>query len=330
MGRTRDVAAGQVLADAILADDPPGSALVIGESTGAVAAVLANLGAEVHSWNRFAHAGQAATAWAPDAKVELAVVRLPKARRALEMVLHIAAARLVPGGRLLLAGGNDEGAKSAGGTLSRVYGTVVKAGARKHCRVWRGSDPIDAPRGDRSQWAERVEAGGMSWLSWPGLFAHGRLDGGTALLLRAIPRLEPGARVLDFGCGAGVIGLSVANRQPAVAYEGVDVDALAIAAAADNVPGGRFTLSDGLPPHTGDGYDLIVSNPPLHTGVSRDARPLGDLLIGAPKRLAPKGVLLLVTQKGVALSKPLEAGFQRVDLAAERGGFRVWRAQAPR
>ncbi len=304
--------------------------LVLEERTGQVVRALDGSGAAVHTWERFAVGGRAATAWPPEVRVDLVALRMPKARAALVMMVHAAAARLAPKGRLVLAGANDEGARSAGKTLAGVFGSVTKLGSRRHCQLWEARDPLPDIRGDRASWAERVDADGLSWSSWPGLFAHGRLDAGTALLLDVLPTPAAGARVLDFGCGAGVLGIALRARQPAVDYTGIDVDALAVAAARDNLPGTRIVLSDAFLGHGDGGYDLVVSNPPLHTGVARDVRPLADLLAGLPSRLTRDGEAWLVTQRGVDLAAGLGDGFRQVERVRTARGFRVWRAWKPR
>src|SRR5690606_37674298 len=59
-----------------------------------------------------------------------------------------------------------------------------------------------------------------------GVFSHGRLDTGTGLLLRTAP--EPhGHELLDLGCGAGAIALTMASRRPDATVWAVDVNARA-------------------------------------------------------------------------------------------------------
>ena len=328
VGRTRDTGVGEVLSDRLLRCDAPRSALVVEERTGQVASILRNQGADVVEWHRFALGGQPATAWPGPGTHDRVVLRLPKARKALEMVLHACAARLSPDGELWIAGGNDEGAKSLAKPLRAVFGSVDAVGARRHCRVWRAAEPMASCRGELDDWAERVEVGALSWWSWPGLFAHGRLDVGTAVLLDHLPALPEGASVLDFGCGAGVIGLALGARGP-ITWTGVDVDALAVEASRRNVPDARLWCSDGVPAELGS-FDLVVSNPPLHTGVKRDDRPLRGFLARLPSLVRRDGAALLVTQGGVQLGPSLEEGFRAVEVVATRAGFRVWRARSPR
>ena len=47
-----------------------------------------------------------------------------------------------------------------------------------------------------------------------GVFSHGRLDTGTAILLREAPPPPHVGTLVDLGCGAGAIALTLAMRAP--------------------------------------------------------------------------------------------------------------------
>ena len=73
-------------------------------------------------------------------------------------------------------------------------------------------------------------------------------------------------RVLDVGTGSGAIGLAIADEHPGARVTAVDVSDEALELAEANVRRTRLPvellrhdLFDGLP---GDGWDLVVSNPP--------------------------------------------------------------------
>ena len=73
----------------------------------------------------------------------------------------------------------------------------------------------------------------LALTSGSGVFARGRLDGGPAVLFR---ETEPptGGRILDLGCGYGVIGLAIAACSPDAVVTGVDVNQRAVLLATEN------------------------------------------------------------------------------------------------
>lgn len=138
-----------------------------------------------------------------------------------------------------------------------------------------------------------------------GLFSSRRLDTGTAVLLRALEksRLPDGARrILDLGCGNGVLGLCLQRHLGAAAHTTlVDRDRLAVAAArlaarANHLPHGSDQLAV---PDAGLGYapcsaaapfDLVVTNVPAKVGRAG----LREMLFGGGRLLAPGAVLACV------------------------------------
>jgi 16S rRNA (guanine1207-N2)-methyltransferase len=271
-------------------------------------------------WHRTAYGGRTAAAWPPDGPWDGVALALPRTADELQMAVHAVGARLAPGGRLVLAGHNDAGIRPAHDRLQAWFSDVEDLGGRRHCRVFVARHPIETLRGDLEAWAEPVTlddvAGApLSVTSWPGLFAHGRLDEGTALLLRHLPPL--GRRVLDLGCGVGVVVRVLADRGHQVTAS--DVDALAVEATHRNVPGAVAVVADGLPAGT---WDAIVTNPPLHRGPERDLAPVRALLSDAPSRLTPNGVVVLVTR--ATLNIPELAGQGTASRVVSDGRYAVW------
>jgi 16S rRNA (guanine1207-N2)-methyltransferase len=137
--------------------------------------------------------------------------------------------------------------------------------------------------------------------------------------------------VLDFGCGTGVIAAAVLSASPGARLDMMDEDILALEAARENVPGATVLLGQGL----GDSgssrvYQAIVSNPPLHQGITETHDSMERLAREAPTHLAPGGTLEIVVQRRVPLDALLAAQFADVKVVAENGRYRVWRAAARR
>ncbi len=274
------------------------------------------------------------TAWPPEGPFRTAALRLPRAKDELEMTLHGAVAALEPGGVLLVYGANDEGARSAPKRIEPVVGDVATVQRKRRCRVLRAERPAVPPglRRRLDEWRRTstlVLAGEeRSWVSYPGLFAHGRLDPGTELLLEHLPAVASDARVLDFGCGSGALGAAVRSRTPTARLDLLDADAVALRAAEENVEGGRTLLGTSLEAAEGP-YDAIVSNPPYHSGKAETTGVAEALIREAPSRLVSDGILALVVQRRLGMEEPLSRAFRRVDAPAADRTYAVFVAREP-
>jgi 16S rRNA (guanine1207-N2)-methyltransferase len=297
-------------------------------------ALLTQGGGQFCAWNRRLAGGGEAAPWPPAGPFEGALLRLPKAKDEQEMAAHACLSVLVPGGRLLVYGGNAEGIRSAAHMLLGLCGTVETLARRGHGRVLEARRPVHGAqlRSSLSAWRLTVplEIGGLrrEWISYPGVFAAGRIDAGTALMLGSLPPLGAGASVLDFGCGSGLIGAAAQAQASAIALDALDSDSVALEAARQNLPSAQPRLGATLGAVGPARYDAILSNPPLHQGVGEDHGLLLELVAAAPQHLRRGGVLQIVVQRRVPLYRLLAQHFATVVVAAETGRYRVWRAHA--
>ena len=129
-----------------------------------------------------------------------------------------------------------------------------------------------------------------------GVFSHGRLDAGTAVLLAHAPSPPAAGDVLDLGCGAGPIALTLATRSPAATVWAVDVNARARALCAENAA--RLGLSNVRVAAPADvpvtiRLATIWSNPPIRIGKPALHAALTTWL----ERLTPGGLAVLVVYK---------------------------------
>lgn len=97
--------------------------------------------------------------------------------------------------------------------------------------------------------------------------------GTDTFLLSSLPRLKPGLRVCDLGCGAGLLGLLLLQRQAALTVTGVDIQEAAVRlaekAATENRLMDRLTFRQAdlreVRSHFSTGsFDLVVCNPPYY------------------------------------------------------------------
>ncbi|RAV32106.1 hypothetical protein DLJ54_04875 [Corynebacterium heidelbergense] len=110
-------------------------------------------------------------------------------------------------------------------------------------------------------------------------------------LLGAIPP-RPGRRILDLGCGSGVLGLILATADPHAQVTATDISPRALmfaAASAASVTDGRVRLLHGswFDPVEGEEFDTIVCNPPflIGPGAQRHVYRDGGLELDGASRL---------------------------------------------
>src|SRR5262249_43161203 len=141
----------------------------------------------------------------------------------------------------------------------------------------------------------------FSHVTYPGVFASGRLDEGTRFLLETMPAV--GGQVLDYACGSGPIAEVLTRRHGDVRFTLADIDAVSLVAARETVPGAPVYQSARLRDRPEAKFDAIVSNPPIHSGVEQSFAVLRDFLAAAPEYLATGGEVFIVVQRTVPVAK---------------------------
>ena len=159
-----------------------------------------------------------------------------------------------------------------------------------------------------------------------GVFSRGDVDEGSALLLNSLPALT--GRVLDLGCGAGVIGVCVgkANR---VELTQSDVNERALALTRENLArngvAGNVVESDGFSALSG-AFDTILTNPPIRAGKAVIYRMFAE----AREHLAAGGALYLVIRKqqgAESAKKYLETLFSSVEMIERKKGYWILKCE---
>jgi len=110
--------------------------------------------------------------------------------------------------------------------------------------------------------------------------------------------LSPGEKLLDLGCGYGVVGIYAAKILGAESVVMSDINPLALDCARQNaarngVDGVTICQSDGLREIKEAGFARILANPPYHT----DFSVAKHFIEKGFNRLCLGGKLLLVTKR---------------------------------
>jgi 16S rRNA (guanine1207-N2)-methyltransferase len=269
---------------------------------------------------------------------DAAAIELPKGRKLAQRWLALAWTALRPGGSLYLAGPNELGIQSALQDATGLFGPGSILGYKKGNRIARFTRPAEAPAvplwltepgiatGSWYEFDLQTPEGPLHLYSLPGIFSYDRLDQATRLLLEQM-RVSASDRILDLGCGYGVLGL-VAAKMGALHVDLVDSNLLAVAATRRNIrqlglPNARALPGDVLSPVAGNTYTRIFTNPPFHSGKGVDYQIAAAFIRQSWAALEPGGELLLVANRFIRYEKIMEALFCQVNVSAQDNRYRI-------
>jgi len=266
------------------------------------------------------------------------LMQLPKGRNLARRWLIQAHRALVEGGSLFLAGANNSGIQSTIKDGEDLFGNAQVLAYKKGNRIARlvkkpGAQPLPAwinePGIASGTWMEfQVILSGQSLIirSLPGVFAYDHLDPASQMLLSVTQNVS-GMRVLDVGSGYGIIGMAAAI-QGARWVDFVDTDLLAIASCKETlsingIKNATVKAGDLLEPFKSNRYDLILSNPPFHTGRDVNYQIAHALIMQAHPALDPGGQIIIVANRFIPYGQIIDEIFGNSTLLAESERFHV-------
>lgn len=159
-----------------------------------------------------------------------------------------------------------------------------------------------------------------------GLFSPRGADAGTLSMVSAV-ELESGQKLLDLGCGAGLVGIAAAKVLGEENVWMTDVDPAAVRCAAENakrngVENVHLCCGDALDAVDASGFDWILSNPPYHADFSVAKK----FIEKGFNRLKLGGKLVMVVKRELWYRNKLTAIFGGVRMQ-EIGGYFVFTAE---
>jgi 16S rRNA (guanine1207-N2)-methyltransferase len=123
------------------------------------------------------------------------------------------------------------------------------------------------PQNDEKSFTLRIGGAELTFLSNAGMFSHGEPDPNSLMLIREV-KAQKGVKLLDLGCGYGLIGVTLGKLYNIdVTMSDVNGAALSYAEKNAEINGicGRYFKSDGYSEIT-NSFDIITLNPPIHAG----------------------------------------------------------------
>ena len=258
-----------------------------------------------------------------------AVVHLQKGRAATWQGLCEAWRRLVAGGRLFLIGGNELGIKTAVKRLSGELdqpAEIVANRARARVACWRREGPSEPVPPEVSPIVVVTDEDRFQLRSAPGVFSADGVDPGTQMLLGHLKALPAPEKIFDPGCGLGILGIAALRRWPEATAIFADVDHRAVECATGSAA--DLGLADrcevvwwdaARDPAPARSSDLVLVNPPFHSGVPVDLQPARAIFRAIAKVLALGGRALVVANRTLPWERDLREIGDLSQLTESRG-----------
>lgn len=280
---------------------------------------------------------------APPERIDVLLIRVPKSLALLEDQLYRLAPHVHEGTVVVGAGMVKEIHTSTLRLFEKILGPTKTSLAEKKARLifctptapgatrptgtgpWPVTYTVDEDGGSGA---------GLTVVNHAGIFCADRLDVGTRFFLQSIPTNTNGARVVDLGCGNGVVGTAVAVADPDAEVVFTDESYQAVASARAtyeaNVPQGRrtaeFRVGDGVAMLEPGSVDLVLNNPPFHSHqATTDATAL-RMFAQSRKVLRNGGELWVVANRHMGYHTHLKRLFGNSEVVASEPKFVVLRA----
>jgi len=168
------------------------------------------------------------------------------------------------------------------------------------------------------------------------VFAREQLDLGARFFLQHLPKVKSNARVIDLGCGNGVIGLSLLANQ-AVSVQNsmlvtfIDESYMAVASAKDNIENNlpnlstqcKFINNDCLTNIVSESTDLILCNPPFHQQQAVTDHIAWQMFKDSYRVLKKDGELRIIGNRQLGYHVKLQRLFSKTTLIASNKKFVV-------
>ncbi len=274
----------------------------------------------------------------PPGRIDVLLVRVPKSLALLEDQLLRLAPALHEGTVVVGTGMVKEIHTSTLALFERILGPTRTSLAERKARLIlctpdpsrdRPANPwpysYDLPDGVGAVSGRRV-------VNHAGVFCADRLDIGTRFFLEHLPEGRGARRVVDLGCGNGVVGtaMALANPEAEVLFTDESFQAVASAEAtykANGVPGhAEFRVGDGLSGVPAGSVDLVLNNPPFHSHQATTDATAWRMFTGARRALRPGGELWVIGNRHLGYHVKLRRVFGNSRLVASDPKFVVLKA----
>ncbi|QXW28591.1 methyltransferase [Aeromonas sanarellii] len=276
---------------------------------------------------------QDALAPLPDAPA-LVVIKVSKYQALLEQQLLALRQVVTPATRILAAGKAKDIHTSTLKLFEKYLGETRTSLAWKKARLIHCTPAAERPALPNpfpTVWP--LEGSGMLIHNHANVFSRTSLDIGARFMLDNLP-IHSARRVIDLGCGNGVLGLSLLARDSEAEVTFIDESYMAVASARLNVehnlpdalPRAHFLVNNCLDGVPAGSADRILCNPPFHQLQAITDHIAWQMFTDAHRVLPQGGELWIVGNRHLDYHNKLKRLFGNAQVVASNSKFVILKA----
>lgn len=169
-----------------------------------------------------------------------------------------------------------------------------------------------------------------TYLQYSGVFSKNQIDFATRFLLENVVVEKHEKKILDWGCGNGILGIFLNEKYPDTEVYYVDDNLLATESVHLNSKEARVFWEYDINNISGQTFDLIVSNPPFHFEHENDISISLDFFEKSFHYLTNKGRLIVVANKHINYLTHLKNIFPISEILAQNSKFAIYQCRFTR
>lgn len=326
--------------------------LVINDSFGALSVALAKKKPTMLSDSYLAHQGTLnnlrknnidasqiafhnSLSW-PTGQFDLVIIKIPKSLAMLEDQLHRLRPLLHSKTDIIAAAMCKHLHTSTLKLFERIIGPTRTSLAKKKARLV-FSQFDDALKIGPSPYPKRyaMEQSDYTIINHANVFSRERLDIGTRFFLQHIPSNLNNKKIIDLGCGNGVVGLLASAQNPEAELLFVDESYMAVASAKENfqlnLPNHRaeFKVTDCLTDIARSSADIILNNPPFHQNNTVGDHIAWQMFLQSKLTLKIGGELWVIGNRHLGYHAKLKRLFGNCTIIASNKKFTILKSIKP-
>lgn len=257
-----------------------------------------------------------------DKSCDIAIIKIPKSTDLFELYINQLMQALHNGSVVICGFMTRNFSNNALQTAQKYFEEVEQTKARKKARLM----ILKSPKTQITQnLIHEIKTDKAAILKqYYGVFSASRIDFATQFLLNHLTIDSNENKILDLGCGNGILAYVAHQQNPKAEIHLIDDHYLAIESAKLNLGSSNnihYHFSDNLNLFSDNYFDLVISNPPFHFEYENNIEITLELFMEVYRILKPNGKFKMVANLHLNYQVHLSRYFYSVEIMKQNEKF---------